>query len=263
MIDLARTLLPFIAPLPILFFLLLCGWVLILFKKRKLSLFFIGLALVILVLSGYGIPAREQLYRLERTYSPVVLDAFTPDLKRKIRYVVVLGSGHTSDPALPVTAQIGGDSLYRLAEGLRILRQLPGSRLIISGGAIPGDPVPNAAVVAQVAREIGVSSNDILVEPRPRDTRMEAETLKSRLGTAPFVLVTSASHMGRAVGIFQDLGTYPIPAPTDYMAKRRPGWSAASCVPNCGNIEISRKIFYEWLGGLWNRWKSVSENSRS
>ncbi|MCE5283531.1 MAG: YdcF family protein, partial [Deltaproteobacteria bacterium] len=166
--------------------------------------------------------------------------------------VVVLGSGHVSDPDLPRTAQIGGSSLYRLVEGIRIYRLLPGSRLVLSGG-LTLDPVTNARIVGDVARQIGIPAQDAIVEERPRDTLEEAKVLRGLLGSEPFVLVTSAAHMKRAVGIFKDLGMLPLPAPTDFILKNGPAGSAETWLPNCGNIFISQRVIYEWLGEAW-RW---------
>jgi uncharacterized SAM-binding protein YcdF (DUF218 family) len=51
-----------------------------------------------------------------------------------IKFVVVLAGGHKSDPAIPVTSQLSGESMIRLVEGIRILRESPGAKLILSGG---------------------------------------------------------------------------------------------------------------------------------
>lgn len=37
-----------------------------------------------------------------------------------IKYIVVLGGGHVSNPELPVTGQFGEDALVRLIEGIRL-----------------------------------------------------------------------------------------------------------------------------------------------
>jgi uncharacterized SAM-binding protein YcdF (DUF218 family) len=205
-----------------------------------------------LLVLGYGVFTKQALFSLERSYAPLILEKITPKIRDQIRYVVVLGSGHVSDPALPKTAQIGGSSLYRLVEGVRLYRLLPGSKLVISGGVIP-DPVTNARVVSDVARQIGIPIQDTIVEERPSDTLEEARVLKGLLGNKPFVMVTSAVHMKRAVSIFQDFGMWLVPAPTDFIIKNRPAGSVESGLPNCGNLWISQRVIYEWLGEL-RRW---------
>lgn len=250
MIAFFRSLIPFFEPFPLGLALLALGWGLLIAKRRKAALVFTGIGLGILLVLGYGLVTKPALYSLERSHAPLNVEQIAPPVREQIRYVVVLGSGHVSDPDLPKTAQIGGPSLYRLVEGVRLYRLLPGSQLVITGGVIP-DPVTNARVVGEVARQIGVPVRDTIVEERPSDTLEEAQVMQGLLGTAPFVLVTSAAHMQRAMQIFQERGLRPIAAPTDFIIKNRPGGAIASALPSCGNLWISQRVIYEWLGKQW------------
>lgn len=179
----------------------------------------------------------------------------------QIRYVIVLGNAHVSDPGLPESAKVSSASLYRLVEGIRIHRQLPCTRLIISGG-INMEPVANAVMVSHVAELIGVDRQEIIMEDRPRDTFDEAKMLQPLLGRDPFVLVTSAAHMPRAMQLFQDFGTRPLPAPTDFVIKDRRKLATNSLLPSCDNLEISKRVIYEWLGEVWGWMKKISGSSQ-
>ncbi|MCK9263422.1 MAG: hypothetical protein M0R18_06365 [Deltaproteobacteria bacterium] len=53
-----------------------------------------------------------------------------------VQWVVVLAGGHVSNESLPVTSQLLDETLVRLAEGIRIQQNLPGARLLVSGGCI-------------------------------------------------------------------------------------------------------------------------------
>ena len=245
-----RSVIPFFEPLPLSLALLIAGLALLIARRRKAAIVFFGAGIGILLVLGYGLFTKQALYLLERSYAPLIVEKIPSQVRNRIRHVVVLGSGHISDPDLPKTAQIGGASLYRLVEGVRIYRLLPGSKLVISGGVIP-DPVTNARVVSDVARQIGIPVQDMIVEERPSDTVAEARLLRGLLGNRPFILVTSAAHMKRAMRIFQDFGMQPVPAPTDFIIKNRPGGAIESVVPNCGNLWISQRVIYEWLGGIW------------
>jgi uncharacterized SAM-binding protein YcdF (DUF218 family) len=249
-LNVIRSIIPFFEPFHLSLALLIAGLALVIVKRRNAAIVFIGIGIGILLLFGYAVFTKPVLYSLERSYAPLIVEQITPKIRDQIRYVVVLGSGHVSDPDLPKTAQIGGSSLYRLIEGVRIYRLLPGSKLVITGGVIP-DPVTNARVVSDVAHQIGVPVQDTIVEERPSDTVEEARLLHGLLGSTPFVLVTSAAHMKRAVRIFQDFGMQPVPAPTDFIIKNRPGGAIGSVLPNCGNLWISQRVIYEWLGEKW------------
>jgi uncharacterized SAM-binding protein YcdF (DUF218 family) len=250
MMTIIRAMIPFFEPFPLSLALLVAGLGLLFVKRRKAAIAAFGMGIGILLVFGYGVFTKPVLYSLERSYSPLIVEQLTPKVRDQIRHVVVLGSGHVSDPDLPKTAQIGGASLYRLVEGVRIYRLLPGSRLVITGGVIP-DPVTNARVVGDVAQMIGIPVRDTIIEDRPSDTVEEARVLQGLLGGTPFVLVTSAAHMKRAVGIFQEFGMQPVPAPTDFIIKNKPGGTIESWLPNCGNLWISQRVIYEWFGEIW------------
>ena len=257
MIAVARFIFPFLTPftlglacIVIAFFCLVVRW----YRSARWSL---TLGLAIFLFFGYGLLTRDQLYQLERQYPPLQLHNITAVLKEKIHFVVVLGNAHVSDPGIPETGQISSSSMYRLIEGIRIQHQLPGTTLVLSGG-VNQDPRPNAEVVGRVAELIGVDPAGIIREDRPRDTYEEAKMLGPLLGKAPFILVTSAAHMVRAMQLFRDTGMQPIAAPTDFILKSNPALSGESLLPSCGNLGISKRVIYEWLGTLWGYLKQIS-----
>ncbi len=210
----------------------------------------------IYVVCGYGWMARDQILARESVYPPLGDSRLLGLQQDPPRFVVALGSGHVSDARLPATGQIGGPSLARLAEGIRLQRLLRGAKLVVTGGAV-GDPVANARVVAAVAESLGVAREQLVVEDRPLDTVEEARFLAPVLKDAPFVLVTSALHMPRAMAIFENLGMRPTAAPTDYVIKISAVAPPGSYLPSLTNFDLSRRILYEWLGDIWSRVKTA------
>ncbi len=74
-------------------------------------------------------------------------------------------------------------------------------------------------------REWDVKSEDIVLETKATDTKDHPIYVKKIVGKDRFILVTSASHMPRAMALFRKHGMEPIAAPTDYMVKEREGVS--------------------------------------
>ncbi len=222
-------------------------------KQQRLAKVVLSSGIGMLVLLSLGIVADLLLAPLERKYVP-----FDPGRSiaasgatiSEVGYVVVLGGGHVSDPTLQVTSQIGDVSMVRLVEGMRIHRQIPGSKLVVSGGAV-SDPVPNARIMARVAEQLGALRGDIVIDDQARDTRQEALRIESIVGTMPFVLVTSASHMPRSMALFRAVGTNPIPAPVGHLVKRRGGIGLGLLLPRVGHLEKSTTAFYEYMGLVW------------
>ncbi len=250
MFYLSRAVVELAAPFPLSVFLLVLALLLLLFRKVKIGTLCLAIALFLQIFCGYGFVVRQWVADLEAQY-PAITEAGLQELKGKpFKFIVVLGSGHVSDIRLSAVSQLGGSSLYRLIEGVRLLQLKPDAKLILSGG-IAYDPVANGEVVGRVAESIGVPKERIIVENRPSDTIQEAEMLFPLLGQEAFVLVTSAMHMPRAMQIFQDHGMHPFAAPTDYVIKQEVVEPPGKLFPSTGNLDLSRRILYEWLAEQW------------
>jgi uncharacterized SAM-binding protein YcdF (DUF218 family) len=252
MITLARFLTPFLMPLPLGLLFVFLGLTFVLLKLQRMALVALLCSLGIFCVFGYGLPTRSRLYALERQYPPLHIEQLPEQQRQQIKFVVVLGNTHVSDPTVPETGQLGTASLYRLFEGIRLHRELPNSWLVVSGGANQEDPLANAVVVGRTAQQLGVDGGRLVIEDRPRDTVEEAQLLKPLLKDAPFVLVTSAAHMARAMQIFQHEGLKPVAAPTDFIVKDKQQLSSSSLLPSSFNLELSEQVLYEWLGSLWS-----------
>ena len=259
MFDLSRAIVELLAPANFCLLLLICSLYCLLLRKIKIGIACLAVSISLQIFFGYGLVVRDKFIRMESTYPPLTKTELTTLKDKPIRNIVVLGSDHVSDRRLPPNSQLGGASLYRLVEGMRILSYFPEARLVVTGG-IGYDPVANAKVVAETAISLGVPASRILVKDRPRDTLQEAEVLWPVLGGDEFILVTSAQHMPRAMSIFTGRGMRPIPAPTDYLIKQQAVAPPGTLFPSPGNQELAKRLLYEWIAGTWQKIKEISGN---
>ena len=118
-------------------------------------------------------------------------------------------------------------------------------------GGAPFDEVPAAELMAVLARDLGVAPDAIVAETASRDTKDQARALKELVGEAPFVLVTSASHMRRAAAMLRKRGLHPLPAPTGHIVKGARRWSPHDLYPGSGALCVSECALYEYLGYAW------------
>lgn len=238
-------------PLPLSLELLAIGLVLLWTTRRqRAGRVLVSLGAVLLLLLSHRAVADPLLGSLEFRY-PALHDAgalATREGDPPVKWVVVLGGGSTADKRLPVSARLSGPSLARLVEGVRIQKGLPGSKLVVSAG-----DSDNAEDVTELARAFGVSEHALVLERGARDTEQEAEFTQRIIGADALVLVTSASHMPRALALFQKRGLSPIPAPTDYLAGRMEWDRPDAFLPSAGNLGKSTRAFYEYLGLAWAR----------
>ncbi len=251
MIEFIHFLAPFLAPLPMGVLCMLFALFCVILRLQKTAVLSLVVGLGIFIFFGYGLVTREQLYKLERSYQPFDVNAIDQQEQQKIKFVVVLGSSQVTDPSVPETGQLDSASLYRLVEGIHIQRLLPQAWLVFSGGTNQ-DSQANAAVVGRVAKAIGVDGGRMIIEDSPGDTFEEAKTLQPMLKEQPFVLVTSAVHMKRAMKLFEESGMRPIAAPTDFLLKDNKLMTSDKLVPSCSNMMLSQQIIHEWLGNVWS-----------
>jgi uncharacterized SAM-binding protein YcdF (DUF218 family) len=180
---------------------------------------------------------------LENAYSPLREDQTVP----AVGYIVVLGSDYSPRDGIPVTAALDTDGLVRIVEGVRLFRKIPGAHLVVSGGAPMGFTAP-ALGYARLSRDLGIEDGSLIVLDHALDTRAEARDVHMLLGKSPFILVTSAYQMPRAVRLMTGIGALPIPAPTGQLAR---SWSQESwwgLLPSSNGLRKTQHALHEYLG---------------
>ena len=136
----------------------------------------------------------------------------------------------------------------RLSEGIRIYKQLDNAKLILSG--YEGDEKsPNAIMMKNVAIKLGVKEENIITQEKAKDTQEEANYVKEFVQKKPFILVTSAAHMPRAMKIFETSWLNPIAAPTDYLSKNNGKFLS---VPKASDLKKTESAMHEYIGILWH-----------
>ncbi len=223
-------------------------YLLFLTKKQKTGKVVMLFGVLLFASLSYNAVSDRLLKPLEYQYPPLVLNKAS-DISPPVKWLVVLGGGHTSDPRIPVTSQLSEESLVRLIEAVRLLKELPGDKLILSGGSCYGT-VSEAETMARVARAIGVNREDLVLETASRDTKDQAKNIRSIVESNNFILVTSASHMSRTIALFKKLGMNPIPAPVGQRVTER-GISPRDFYPDPGALSKAERAVYEYLGIAW------------
>lgn len=236
-------------PLPLIMVTLVLSIFFMLRDQKRRSLLFASIATLSLVLVSYAPLPNALLKPLERQYSQF-------DLANKVNYIVVLGCQHVNDSAIPITAQVSPCSVIRSIEAMRILQFNPNAKIITSGN-VGRQPYSNAYMNKQLLISLGVQSSRIIEVERSRDTQEEAQNLAKLVMAQPFALVTSASHMKRAMFLFKRQNLAPFPAPTEHLIRDSDSVGLGQYFPNSRNIKHSERWWYEWMGNTWvkfNAW---------
>lgn len=192
--------------------------------------------------------------KLEQQYKP--LKTITPGSNLPI---LVLGGGHVNDPDLQSSQKLSGSALARLVEGIRLYNQCYSIQLVLSGYSSKGKE-SQAALTAEAAISLGVKAKDTVMLTKPAVTWEEAIEFKRRFGNGKrLILVTSASHMPRAIQTFKRVGLNPIPAPTHYQVKHDPDELLYDWKPSVEKMTYTKKALHEYVGMMYYNWFKKEE----
>jgi uncharacterized SAM-binding protein YcdF (DUF218 family) len=224
---------------------LILGWVGLLLlrgRRRRMGVWFLATGAALAYLASTSLVGNALIAPLESQYP--VLEA---DQAVVVHDIVVLGSGYEPHDHIPVTGALDADGLARIVEGVRLSRERADMRLLVSGGALPGF-IPSALGYARLATDLGVDPAAIVVMDRAVDTEQEAREVAALLGQTPFVLVTSAYHMPRAMRLMRRAGARPIPAPTGQILRAQHAAERFGLFPGSRGLRKTEIALHEYLG---------------
>jgi len=225
-------------------------------KRKRAARACLWGAAAVLMICGNGWVARGLARGLERRYPP-------PDPVPHADAILILAGGiHSRVPPRPtVEVDQAGD---RVLYGAYLYRQGAAPRIICTGGVATGavSMSTGAADMAEFLEMLGVPREAVITEDRSANTRQHARNLDSLLrkeGFRRILLVTSAMHMPRSLGVFrrQCPGIEFIPAPTDFRVTRGipvPLYRRLiELIPTPGNMETFTDAMHEYVGMAYYR----------
>lgn len=217
-----------IMPLSITLLILLVGLLFLNSNNVKKAKLFLTAGFISLILIGYQPFSNFLLNPLESNYTKL------SDVPQGVTHILLLG----------------GDVQNRGLEALRLYHKIKNAKIITSG--YPGIyNIPEALRTANIFMNLGIPKEDIIIHSEPKDTKEEALATKALLGEKPFILVTSAYHMTRAMALFQKEGLNPIAAPAGIIENTNTYMS----IPSGGNIKKTEIALHEYLGIIWAKIK--------
>jgi len=111
----------------------------------------------------------------------------------------------------------------RYIQATKLLLNHKASHLLFTGGnaSISPDGFTEASFVKTELKKLNIPDSVVLIESRSRNTIENAEYSKSLIKKAglrpPYLLVTSAFHMRRAMLVFRKAGLNVVPYPCNYL----------------------------------------------
>lgn len=225
---------------------LIVGFGLALFRFRRSGLSLIGLGLFVLVLSGFTNLGEVLMQPLENRF------ARPAEAPQDVSGIIVLGGGIdgvVSGARGVEELNAGGD---RFVEAARLARRYPEARIVVTGGhgTLTRMGETDAIVARRLYDGLGLDPTRLLFEGESRNTEENAqftrELLQPQAGQR-FLLVTSAFHMPRSMGLFRKAGIDVIAWPVDYRTTGE-RWLEAELFNPPSNMDVLSFAIREWVG---------------
>jgi uncharacterized SAM-binding protein YcdF (DUF218 family) len=192
-------------------------------------------------------------YLLARTLEPQ--QPIDLDLAGTAQAIVILAGGITRSAPEWDGATLSIDSLQRTRYGAALARRLD-LPILVSGGSPSGGPAEARLMAATLEREFALlprwvedGSDNTL------DNARHSAALLRAAGIHRIVLVTSATHMRRALRAFERAGLQVEPAPTAFLGQAPP--RLAQWVPSVEGLRVTDRALREWLGIVFYRLREL------
>ncbi|GAA4408820.1 YdcF family protein [Nibrella viscosa] len=213
----------------------------------------VGVALVLFWMLGNGCLTNELVIWWEPAPAALPTDTIAHN---RVAVVLTGGMVNVSKRIIPQHPLLAGEA-DRMGQALYLYKTGIVRKILISGGSgnlfvVPVSVVQEGQAAAEFLRLAGVRSQDILWEPKSRNTYenalYSAKILREQLQTDRCILVTSASHMRRAEACFQKQGIRVVPYPGAFRGHART-WSPASwLLPTEEALQDAHSIIREIAG---------------
>ena len=203
-------------------------------------------SVILLAISGFSPLGNWVLYPLEQRFPPWDATQGAPD------GIVVLGGSIDPDLSIAHGVPVVRSAADRILAAATLARRYPKARIIFTGGSsnLISNEAKEADYAVELFENLGLSRDRLEIERRARNTQENAEFSKALAvpkSGERWLLLTSAYHMPRSVGVFRKAGFAVEPYPVDWhvggKADLATFWIFAA--EGLGSVDVGVR---EWIG---------------
>src|SRR6478752_1007663 len=203
-------------------------------------------SVLLLVVCGLSPLGTLLLYPLEQRFPPWDAARGAPD------GIIVLGASIEADLSAAHGTPVVRSSPDRVIAAAALAHRYPNARIVFSGGSanLISNDAREADFAGAVFESLGIDKSRLIMERASRNTQENAEFSKALVKPKEgerWVLVTSAFHMPRSVGLFRKAGFAVEPCPVDWRVGGRDDLMVPSSVAieGLGRTDLAVR---EWMG---------------
>jgi len=224
----------------------LLGAILLLTRFDRLGRRLMATSLVLLAICAFSPLANFVLYPLEQRFPKWDSSRGDPD------GIIVLGGPLDADLSAAHGVPVISGAADRIVGGATLAHRYPSARLVYTGGSpnLLHNDAKEADYATALLQGLGIPKSRLTMERQSRNTKENAEFTKEIVKPKPgerWLLVTSAYHMPRSIGLFRKAG-FPVEAyPVDWRVGTQEDLFKYYVVANDG-LQLVDIGVREWLG---------------
>lgn len=231
-------------PISIALLLLLLCVVLLWLNKVVLARWLLTTLAVLGLLTWIYPVGDAALYALETRFDPPVT------LPASVDGIIVLGGAERLKMSASWQRAEVNEGAERILASAELARLYPNVPVIYSGGSnlIQMPDLPSESVIRDLYVQAGLENARLTVEGRARNTAENFDLIQALLPnqTGTYLLVTSAFHMPRSMGIALKYEMNIVPYPVDYRS--HPVGQRYADFDLFAHLEALHTVWHEWLG---------------
>jgi uncharacterized SAM-binding protein YcdF (DUF218 family) len=235
------------SPINLLLFAALIG-VLLCYGRRARFGRGLALAAVLILLTAATLPLGMVLIAPLEDRFP----APPPDLPPP-EGIIALGGAIDSEVTAARGQTVFDEGGERLTEAVVLAKRYPQARVVYTSGSnsLTGGSSNEALQARKFMSQMRIAPERVTIEDKSRNTDENARFTAAIVHPEPsqrWIVVTSAFHMPRAMGLFEKAGFHPIAYPVAFRTRGRwPGDLRLSFEP-VRNLRIFEIAVHEWIG---------------
>src|SRR3984885_13251299 len=141
--------------------------------------------------------------------------------------IIVLGGAIDSEVSEARGETVFDEGGERLTEAVVLAKRYPQARVVYTSGTtsfVPGATSTEALQARKFMSQMGIAPERVTIEDKSRNTDENARFTAAIVhpqASQRWIIVTSAFHMPRAMGVFEKAGFHPIAYPVSFRTRGR------------------------------------------
>ncbi len=223
------------------------GAILLMTRFARLGRNLVMVAVLLLVICGLSPLGNYLIYPLEQRFPAWVAGSGAPP-----DGIIILGGSIEPDVSAAHGTPVVRSSPDRIIEAAALAHRYPTARIVFSGGSanLISNDAREADFASAIFEGLGIAKSRLVMERASRNTVENAQFSKALVAPKQgerWLLVTSAFHMPRSIGLFRKAGFAVEAYPVDWRVGRRGDLFSFSntVLDGWGRTDVAVR---EWIG---------------